>query len=1389
MRGDFSRVTFDPRKHFASVRMQQGRVQLDRDWNEGVEITEYLERTEAIDVIGRSGAPKDGGGFALALTPDASDLLLSPGRMYVDGILAENDGGWLEIESFPSATSVAVRTLNADGRALGAGQWVEVDADGVTPIVTQIVTSDPEDETLTVEDDLSSVSAAANPRLRRLATYATQPDLPEPPPLTPIPAAGRTDLLYLDVWRRHVSSVEDPSIQEEALGGADTATRTQTVWQVRVQQGVSATTCADLENWSLPARDGRLTSDAVPAPGVEDPCEIPPGGGFQGIENRLYRIEIHEDSDSGAATFKWSRDNGSLAFAVEEFVGDQPTDRIRVRRLGRDRVLAVGVDDWVEVLDDDAELAGRPGTLARVTEVDEGQRILTLSKTVSGLDADGHPKVVRWDQGSDAVPVAAGPLALEDGVRVRFGGTEFATGDHWIFGARTLTGDVDRLEDSPPHGIDHHAAPLALVTWKTNEEGVSATIEDCRPSFPPLTDIWASDVFYDDAACELGADTVQEALDRLCTEVDLPFHKKHLHGWGIVCGLQVECCDDDTSRACRERVEVRTGYAVDCEGRDVVLREDVPLQLVDLVRRHDEEHPDAPILNGDGDGNISLILESRGDEQFSIERYDPTWKSMSSILDGTLLMDFYEDCIKTIVDFVRSQFTVPAGEQEKFLVGPTARRLTTFGNLLVQLVNPTNGRRVFLSAKEDAILREFYDELRRRLHSHTFCAMFDGARPFPDYPRGYPFEGVSTIFGKGFHTRLKVHPAGRVAYTAGGGNRIHVYDLEREEMVADVEFPGGAGAVVQDIAISPDGRELYAVGLVKGQDTVFGVAGIGDDGTKHSWRPVTVLCDCDFVALETSSAARGRVFAIGRGHGLYSIDPNNVPTEPTPLVPFNAVGHLAIDTPGGQAFATAAATGAGTSKYDRFVRVGLTGGTPTVFTLPGSGDDDLALVVDQERNIRKIYVVVDPTGGDFRKRLLVYGAGAAPTTSPGVITGIDDTDVRLGYSQASAHLLVGSEDGYVMQLVDVRNDDLAETVLHPLQISPIAFGSSPRGDRAYALNYASNTITTMPAERLVPGTDMQLDELGEYRDGVLEAFTDLFAGFLQYLKDCFCDHLLIKCPTCDEDDKLYLAAVSIRGGRVYQVCNFSRRKYLKTFPNMGYWMSIVPIIPLLDRAIASFCCSVLPRYFSRISAPAPTAGRANRVKSGQFRKGVGTAQTTDFRGLVFQWLGQMTFSRSLFSDAAGSGLSRVFAGPAQEGVAGKQVVGAPTEAATARLEENQVVVESVQEYDPARVANVVEFARAPANLPAGTRVTLFEREGKVAYYALAPAAAAAPTAAGRAAAPPPSAAVEAEMTTLRTELATLQTEVERLRGLEASLDRLSKLESRVERLGKESPEG
>ena len=63
MKGDFTRSTFRPDKHYSGVRMQQGRVQLDADWNEQIDIAAHRAETETIDVIGGCGAPMHDAGF------------------------------------------------------------------------------------------------------------------------------------------------------------------------------------------------------------------------------------------------------------------------------------------------------------------------------------------------------------------------------------------------------------------------------------------------------------------------------------------------------------------------------------------------------------------------------------------------------------------------------------------------------------------------------------------------------------------------------------------------------------------------------------------------------------------------------------------------------------------------------------------------------------------------------------------------------------------------------------------------------------------------------------------------------------------------------------------------------------------------------------------------------------------------------------------------------------------------------------------------------------------------------------------------------------------------------------------------------------------------------
>ncbi|MFX8500613.1 DUF6519 domain-containing protein, partial [Acinetobacter baumannii] len=52
MKGDFTRITFDPANHFSRVLLQQGRVTLDADANEQASILLHYLQTLARDLIG-----------------------------------------------------------------------------------------------------------------------------------------------------------------------------------------------------------------------------------------------------------------------------------------------------------------------------------------------------------------------------------------------------------------------------------------------------------------------------------------------------------------------------------------------------------------------------------------------------------------------------------------------------------------------------------------------------------------------------------------------------------------------------------------------------------------------------------------------------------------------------------------------------------------------------------------------------------------------------------------------------------------------------------------------------------------------------------------------------------------------------------------------------------------------------------------------------------------------------------------------------------------------------------------------------------------------------------------------------------------------------------------
>ncbi len=131
LRGDFSRL-FDPGKRYSSVRLQQGRVLLDADWNAQADITGDRIATATADVVGEGGAPAGEAGFGLCAD---SGVETGPGRHFV--VLGGPEGAvWDEPPASEAGFTLEAKLLpRGDGTVVS--RWVA--ASGGFKLADQLV--------------------------------------------------------------------------------------------------------------------------------------------------------------------------------------------------------------------------------------------------------------------------------------------------------------------------------------------------------------------------------------------------------------------------------------------------------------------------------------------------------------------------------------------------------------------------------------------------------------------------------------------------------------------------------------------------------------------------------------------------------------------------------------------------------------------------------------------------------------------------------------------------------------------------------------------------------------------------------------------------------------------------------------------------------------------------------------------------------------------------------------------------------------------------------------------------------------------------------------------------------------------------------------------------
>lgn len=436
MKGDFSKLTFNPADNFSGVLHQQGRVLLDVDWNASTQIENYWQMTMGQDAIGPNvaGVPA---AFpnSFKVTQAASDgtnvtITLKPGRVWADGIPVY----------IPGTTDINLRA-----EYLGP------------PIQTPKAT----------------VSSIAN---------------------------GVRDAVVLEVWEEAFNGFQDPlNLIEPALGGPDTTERIKISYGLKLLRLGATDECGNLADKLADnfANKGKLTVTLSPNTVIGGDCPVEAGGGYTGFEHYFYRIEIAEPTSTGAARFKWSQFNGGLVGRGVFTSTGAGTGTVNVT--ANDQMINhCGLTGfYLEALKFDTNL-GYWRVVYTADAVPAQDGVLSLTNGVGTWPASSPDSgFFRLWNGIELISDFLAPAKeLEKyGILIAFqNSTNYTPGDYWTFPVRAsgVPFDLSVLpNNAPPQGIHYHRVPLGILNWDGGPvvtiTAANHEISDCRHVFQPLT--------------------------------------------------------------------------------------------------------------------------------------------------------------------------------------------------------------------------------------------------------------------------------------------------------------------------------------------------------------------------------------------------------------------------------------------------------------------------------------------------------------------------------------------------------------------------------------------------------------------------------------------------------------------------------------------------------------------------------------------------------------------------------------------------------------------------------------------------------------------------------------------------------------------------------------
>ncbi|MFA5972459.1 MAG: DUF6519 domain-containing protein [Lentimicrobiaceae bacterium] len=480
---DISRVGFDPLKHYSGVRMQQGRVITDDDYNENNRIASEQERRNNLHIIGSTGSPDNG--FRILNIRNENgrfDFDISPGSIYVGGLRFEMDALKLKEKLKPG------------------------------------------------KNDLNSK------RKRTFETYRTQRDWLQQPDETEYKprldsGVDRYDLVYIECWQQEVSAVEDSELLEVAFGGPDTGVRIRNMRRVKINVDIGEADCVrawqkQIQNWkdnlmgtlnneNELIHDVHLKVSFLKNPVTDIHIAPSNSSGYRGLGNEAIRVQL-TDKDH----FTWGLNNASPLYKVavnkDILTFISPLNDLEHWPHSRQ---VVEILPCAAILPNGEKIAEMTGFFTKINDSsnsNSGKFKMDMpfpsnfgtawKKIMDYIEPDKQDPAeffyLRvWNRDTDLsspaiIPISTGtPVPLGNtGLAVTITGKDRICNDFWVIAARQNTPNRVvpwKLEVSAsPNGVRRFYAPLAILHWHDNGVSIGGYIlHDCRRNFRPLTEL------------------------------------------------------------------------------------------------------------------------------------------------------------------------------------------------------------------------------------------------------------------------------------------------------------------------------------------------------------------------------------------------------------------------------------------------------------------------------------------------------------------------------------------------------------------------------------------------------------------------------------------------------------------------------------------------------------------------------------------------------------------------------------------------------------------------------------------------------------------------------------------------------------------------------------